>query len=301
MDREKLFLEVINNLNEGIYFVDLNRKIRFWNKAAEVITGYSAEEATGTYCADNFLKHIDGEGRPLCLVSCPLYDTMVDGKQRRARVFARHKEGYRIPLFINVLPIYEDGKIKGAIEIFSKESLTVYEDHLIENLASVATHDPLTELPNRRYLEDFIHYKLGEYSLLGQNFALLFADIDDFKHFNNTYGHEVGDTILRNIAETIAHNTRSNDLVGRWGGEEFVGIYSISYPEEAKLLGEKFLNLIRSTDVTYEGENLGVTVSIGVAVVTSGDTEDSLVERADHLMYMSKESGKNRVTVQEDL
>ncbi len=89
-------------------------------------------------------------------------------------------------------------------------------------------HDNLTELPNRCYLESFISYKFEEYKKIGRSFAVLFADIDDFSKVNNTYGHDAGDMVLKNISKSLIRNIRRHDLVGRWGGEEFLGIYSIN-------------------------------------------------------------------------
>jgi len=297
MQKEQLYLKIINNLHDGVYFVDINRTIQFWNKAAEDITGYTADEIVGDQCQNSKLNHIDEEGRPLCIVGCPLFSTIIDGEQRMARVFVRHKNGYRVPIMVNIFPIYEGDKIIGAAEVFTKNSPKVYEDDLIERLSSIAMHDKLTALPNRRYLESFLDYKFNGYARFGRPFALLFADIDDFSEFNDKYGHDVGDAVLCNIASSLKNAIRSTDLVGRWGGEEYVGIYTITKESEAAVIGEKFRQLVANTEVMCEGKALNVSVSVGVTVVQSGDVMQSIVERADRLMYESKRKGKNCVTV----
>ena len=83
---EELYLNIINNLRDGIYFVDTERRILFWNKAAERITGYTADEIVGKHCPQTLLSHIDENGRPLCVVGCPLFTSLADGKQRQDRV-----------------------------------------------------------------------------------------------------------------------------------------------------------------------------------------------------------------------
>ena len=293
---EELYLNIINNLRDGVYFVDSSRQISFWNKAAEAITGYSAEEMLGKKCQDSKLNHIDEEGRPLCVVGCPLFSTIIDGVQRQARVFVRHKEGFRLPILVNIFPIYKDGAIIGAIEIFTQDSPTVYEDKLVEQLSGIAMHDALTGLPNRRYLESFLGYKINEYFRFGKLCAVLFADIDNFRVFNNEYGHEIGDSVLKNIATSIKASMRKDDLVGRWGGEEMIGIYSLAKPQDAGLVGEKFRQLIAATEIPYATGPLNVSVSVGITVIQKGDTLETIVNRADALMYQSKEGGKNRVT-----
>ena len=124
----------------------------------------------------------------------------------------------------------------------------------------------------------------------------VFADIDDFSHFNNTYGHDVGDLVLKNIAKSFRENTRKNDLIGRWGGEEFLGILSVNNDYEGTILAEKIRQLVDSTEVMSKSGPLSVSISIGVTTVKKEDDAESIVKRADELMYQSKENGKNRVT-----
>ncbi|MBQ4346971.1 MAG: GGDEF domain-containing protein [Firmicutes bacterium] len=292
----ELYLNILNNLRDGIYFVDNERRILFWNKAAQEITGYSEEEIVGKPCQTSNLNHIDKEGRPLCIVGCPLFSTLKDGKQRQEQVFVRHKDGYRIPIYVNIFPMKKDGETIGAVEVFTQASPTVYEDDLVESLSNIAMHDALTKLPNRRYLESFLRYKMEEYQRFGRLCAVLFADIDNFGRFNNEYGHDVGDEVLKNIANSIKHSVRRNDLVGRWGGEEYVGIYSIAEAKDVGIVGEKFRAMVENTEVPYDRGILRVSVSVGITVVRPEDTLESIVERADSLMYMSKKGGKNRVT-----
>ena len=293
---EEIYVAIISNMKDGAYFVDTNRKILFWNAAAERITGYSKDEIVGKDCPSSNLHHIDEDGRPLCQVGCPLFATNIDGKQRQERVFVRHKDGHRIPIRVNIFPIYNNDEIIGSIELFTQDSPTKYDDALISKLSGAAMHDELTKLPNRRYLESFLNYKLSQYKYFGQLFAVAFADIDNFSEFNNTYGHEAGDEVLKNIAETMKMNLKKDDLFGRWGGEEFVGIYTIGNEYEATIMAEKLRAVIEHTEVEHEGQKLNVTISVGVTNVNKDDSVESLIDRADHLMYESKNKGKNKVT-----
>ena len=299
MQEERLYLDIINNLQDGVYFVDTSRSIQFWNKAAEEITGYTAEEIVGKQCQISNLNHIDEQGRPLCHVGCPLFSTIVDGQQRSANVFVRHKTGYRIPITVKIFPVYDsDNKtIIGAAEVFTKNSPKHYEDDLIEKLSGVAMHDALTGLPNRRYLESFLEYKLNDFIRFGRLFAVLFSDIDDFRDFNNEYGHDAGDAVLCNVANSLRNSIRNTDLVGRWGGEESLGIYTLSKESEAAVIGEKYRALIANTEIVHGGRSLSVSVSIGITVACKDDTVESIIKRADLLMYQSKQNGKNRITV----
>jgi len=296
MRPEELYLTIINNLCDGVYLVNNERRITFWNKAAEEITGYAHEEIVGQNCQSNMLNHIDKDGRPLCLLECPLYATMFDGKQRKEEVFLRHKEGHRVPVLVNIFPILEEGGITGAIEIFTPNSPTVYDDDLIERLCDMAMNDQLTGLANRRKLESYLEYKFHEMKRFQNGFCLIFLDIDNFSAFNNTYGHEVGDMVLKSVTKSIKHSMRKSDMLGRWGGEEFVGVFDVRNDGEAIMLAEKIRMLVAGSHIPYEGEDLSVTVSLGVTLACDGDTLESIVNRADALMYESKQDGKNRVT-----
>lgn len=296
MDHEKLYKEIIDNLCDGVYFVDMNRRITFWNKAAENITGYKKEDILGKCCQHNLLNHIDKNGTQLCLYGCPLYATLVDGRQRKDNVFLRHISGYRIPITVNIFPMMDNGVIIGAIEIFTPNSQAVYDDTLIENLSNLAMNDPLTGLANRRKIESYLTYRLNEMKRFNNKFCLIFLDIDNFRYFNNTYGHEVGDGAIKSIAKSIKHIIKKNDLFGRWGGEEFVGVFEINNDFEAVLIAEKIRMLISRSEIIYKKESLAITASIGVTIAKEDDTIETLIKRADLLMYQSKQKNKNCVT-----
>lgn len=295
MNLEDIYVAIIANMQDGAYFVDKNRKILFWNQAAERITGYSKEEIVGKDCPDSGLNHIDAEGRPLCQVGCPLFATNIDGKQRQEQVFVRHKDGHRLPIRVNIFPIRNGEEIVGSIELFTLDSPTKYDDVLISKLSGMAMYDELTTLPNRRYLESFLNYKISQYRHFGQSFAVIFADIDGFSEFNNNYGHDAGDAVLQNIAKTFMSNIKKEDLIGRWGGEEFVGIFTLSTDYEGTLIAENLRAVIEQTEINYGDTKLHVTLSLGVTNVKMDDTAESLIARADKLMYESKKKGKNKV------
>ena len=300
MNKENLYLEIVNHITDGVYFVNTKRQISFWNKAAEDITGYTSEEMIGRHCQDNLLSHVDSKGVTLCSVGCPLYNTILDGEVRTDEVFLRHKEGHRVPVKISAFPLKEGDETIGAVEIFKASSPYVYESDLIETLSNSARSDLLTGLPNRRNLESFLDYKLKEinHQMHGNQICLVFLDIDNFSAVNNTYGHEVGDKVLKKISKSIVHTVRKSDLFGRWGGEEFVGIFEVRNGEEALLVAEKVRILIKSSQIDPgECRPFYVTASVGVTLAKFNDTVESIVNRADALMYESKQKGKNRTTL----
>ena len=298
MNKEEFYLSIINQIQEGIYYVDKDRRILFWNRAAETITGYEAREIQGRRCENSGLTHIDLEGNPLCTLGCPLFAALSDGVQRRDQVFLRHKNGHRIPVEISIFPVKGPEGIAGAVEMFSPISSRCYDDELIDHLTQAAMQDALTGLPNRRHTETFLEYKLQQYRRFGRKFVVLYGDIDDFSQVNNRYGHDAGDAVLRNVAKSLQSSIRREDLVGRWGGEELLAIYTVHRAEQAAAIGERFRSLVEGTLTFCEGRMLRVTISVGAAVVGPEDTPESLTKRADQLLYESKRRGKNRVTTE---
>lgn len=116
---EGFYKSVLDNLFDGVYVVDKERKIIYWNKAAERITGFFEAEVVNLACYDNILNHVDERGKQLCLDGCPLAKVLKDGNPRQAEVFLRHKAGHRVPVSIRITPIYDGDSIIGAAEIFS--------------------------------------------------------------------------------------------------------------------------------------------------------------------------------------
>ncbi len=291
----EIYQELLDNLYDGVYYVDSHRRIIFWNKAAETITGYSRQEILGRKCSDNVLKHIDDQGVALCLKSCPLVHTMKDGKPRTAALYLHHKDGHRLPVSVRVTPLRNHtGRIMGAVEIFSDNSEKVAALQRLKELENLAYLDPLTGIANRKYLEIFLDARFNELWRLGWSFGLIFADIDHFKGVNDRYGHLAGDLVLKMVANTLAHQCRSFDLVGRWGGEEFLCVLShLGKPLNLRRTAERFRKMVAKSSVPWNGTPISVTLSLGATLVRPDDTIDAIIQRVDRLLYQSKEAGRN--------
>lgn len=291
------FQNLLQELSDGLYLVDGDRQITFWNAAAERITGFTAAEVMGRRCSDNILMHVDAAGNSLCTGMCPLAHTIEDGQPRSSEIFLHHKQGHRVPVWVRVTPLRDtSGRLVGAAELFTDQSPQHLTQLRLLELEKLALIDPLTRLSNRRHMEAELAARFEEMRRYSLTFGLLFFDIDDFKAVNDTYGHEAGDRVLEALAATIHANARPFDLFGRWGGEEFVGILRSVGLDQVGAIGDRFRVLIERTQAHLPGCDLAVTVSMGATVARADDTIARLVQRADGLMYASKRAGKNRVT-----
>lgn len=292
------YSRILDDLHEGLYLVDRDRVIQYWNKAAERISGFKADEVVGKSCSENILTHVDGEGCSLCLGECPLAMSIADGDARETEVFLHHKDGHRVPVSVRVSPLKDaDGKVIGGVELFSDISSEKAIELRIKELEGMALLDNLTRLANRNYLEKELTIRFEEHKRMGIPFGVLFMDIDHFKKFNDTYGHDVGDLVLKFVASTLVKNLRPFDVVGRWGGEEFIGIMRNVTGQTLEQLGDRLRVLVDDSYLMRQDDKLKVTLSIGATVTRNDDTVDSLIKRADTLLYKSKTAGRNRLTL----
>lgn len=299
MSEDKDFYkDIIDNLYDGVYFVDRERVITYWNKGAERITGYKRGQVLGISCANNVLNHVTAEGLNLCKEGCPLAACMLDGQPREADVFLHHADGHRVPVLVRAAPLHDaEGNITGAVETFSSDAGLKSIRHELKELRRTVQVDMLTGVGNRRYFKRRLRGVLAELDQQADlAAALLFIDIDDFKGCNDSYGHALGDKVLKMLAATLRHNLRETDAIARWGGDEFVAIlYDVTSAEEVRSVAEKLRILTIASRLDVEDASLSITISVGATLFQPMDTPDSVTRRADALMYEAKQSGGNAV------
>ncbi len=292
------FEQILDNLQDGVYLVDTDRKITHWSKGAERLTGYAADEVVGSHCSDDILIHVNDRGESLCKGDCPLAGAIADGKPCETVVYFRHKDGHRVPSLTRVAPLRDSaGSIVGGVESFSDNSWRVEATRRIEQLRDLALLDELTRLPNRRHIEMAATSRLEELKRNGRPLGAVFIDIDHFKRVNDSHGHDVGDAVLKTVARTLLENSRGFDILGRWGGEEFLGLIQNVDGDRLGAVSERLRVLVAASGVRHEDSEISVTVSIGATLARSDDTPEELVKRADSLMYESKRTGRDRVTL----
>ncbi len=290
---------VVNDLSDGVYFLDRSRQIVYWSKGAERITGYKAEEVQGSHCSDNILCHVDVSGENLCELSvCPASRAMNQDRIQESEVYLHHKNGHRIPVFVRCHPWLDDNNhIQGAIETF--RSLAPQSELLseLERLRQLALIDALTGIANRRFGEARLDAYLSEMARTRIPIGIALLDVDHFKKINDNLSHKEGDMVLRMVANTLSGNIRPLDMAVRWGGEEFVVIFPNIEDSTLQSVAERLRIMIMESFLLHNGNRISVTASIGATVSTPEDMVESLINRADQLMYRSKAEGRNRVTM----
>ena len=292
----KIYKQMLDHLAEAVYFVDTRRKILYWNRAAEALTGYAADEVVGHFCFENILKHVDDRMEPLCEGRCPLAHAVETGRAVEKRVFLSHREGHRVPVNVKVIPITGDGgAIIGAVELFSDASAFLEVEQLNVSLQNLIRIDPLTQLPNRRAMMEALEREYQRYLRYATPLSLIFADVDHFKRVNDTFGHPVGDRTLQWVARNLTMAVRKADMVGRFGGEEFMILLAATESQPAFRIAEHLRDHLAG--LVFPETGWTITVSLGVTALRPVDSLEFLLDRADAAMYRSKELGRNRVTL----
>jgi diguanylate cyclase (GGDEF)-like protein/PAS domain S-box-containing protein len=300
LDTVDFYREILDNLYDGIFFVDKEGCITYWNRGATALTGYSSADVQGRNYCDIF-QPLDKQGKHLCESdACPISRVFNISTLTEIEAYICHKEGHLLPISIRIAPVREVGRqFVVAVEIHSSSSPRYAMRQRLEELQELAMHDPLTGIANRRFVEINLAARLEELKRYGFDFSVMFIDADHFKKVNDSHGHAVGDRILKMISATVANSLRSFDIIGRWGGEEFVVLLVNMKNDDLFKLADRLRRLVENSALTLDtGEMLKITVSVGATVACSGDTVESLVERADKLMFESKRRGRNLVSTE---
>lgn len=293
--------ELLDSLPDGVYCVDRDRRITYWNRASQKLTGYRASDVVGKCCRDGILMHVDDQGARMCGERCPLAATIRDGLPRQVDLYLHHRDGQRVPVSVRSNPLCDPtAQITGAVETFSDNSAQEALTEKIKELENALLLDPLTGVGNRRHIELSLRDRLAEMQRYGSPFGLLFMDIDHFKAINDVYGHDVGDDVLRMVAKTLALNLRPFDHLGRWGGEEFVALVVRNDEAQVRSIAERCRVLVEQSGIYTGSDPVRATISVGATLAEPRDTTESLVKRADQLMYHSKITGRNRVSLKLD-
>jgi len=299
LEQLDFYKNMLDEISDGVYFVNRDRVITYWNKSAAELSGYTGQEVIGRRCSDNILVHIDEKGNQLCLLGCPLAATINDAAPHEAHVFMKHKKGHRVPVYLRVKPLHdENNNIIGGVETFSDDSFENILKDRVSDLERKSLIDALTGVGNRRFADITLSTRLNELKRHGWPFGVIFIDIDDFKKVNDTYGHNVGDEFLKMLTRTTAGIMREPETsIFRWGGEEFLVIASNCDAAKLFSLAERLRLLIANSSVTKEEGMLRVTVSSGATVALPADDAEKIIARADGLLYQAKKAGKNCVMI----
>lgn len=281
----KLTLGVENSAN-GVLITDINGTIEYVNRKFSQITGFSAPEAIGK--KPSILK---SEVTPHEVFE-ELWTTILRGDEWHGELLNRRKNGEVYWSFSSISPLRNE---QGVITHFIANVEDINERKNAEaTIQHLAYFDPLTDLPNRRMLQDRLEQAIKRSRRQDSGMALMYIDLDSFKHVNDSLGHPAGDSLLRKLSHRLVAALRDDDVVCRLGGDEFaVILHDIHHDEDVVPVANKLLRAIEKPVHLEEGELL-VSASIGIALFPKdGEDSKTLEKNADLALYHAKEEGKN--------
>ena len=290
---EDRFQQLVESTNDWVWEVDASGKYQYVSKQVELILGYSVTELIGKTPFD-FMSETEAQR-----VS-KIFETILKNNAKIVNLenICINKNGYEVTSLTNGSPFFNsDGELLGYRGIDKDISdLKAKENELMQ----LAYFDILTGLANRKTISMRIEEEIQFALRNNTNSALIFMDLDGFKHINDSFGHHHGDKVLQEVAERLLHTIREFDIASRVGGDEFILLIrgkEGSCEECQKNLDTLVSRIIKSINEPFEieGESNRIGASLGVALIPiDGDNATQIIKRADSAMYKAKELGKNR-------
>jgi diguanylate cyclase (GGDEF)-like protein/PAS domain S-box-containing protein len=294
----EIYLTVLDNLQTGVYIVDRNRRIRFWNEGAEQITGYLRQDVVGRFLRDHLLttgdavKDLDSDPED------PINLVFRDGKPSTMDVSILHKDGYRVPIVLRTMPIRNSrGAVVGAAESFEKNRSASEWTRRQAGFANFGCLDSVTGVAAQSFMETQLRENLTTFAEHNIPFGILLVQIDHMDQFRASRGPGVVSTILRVIAQSVENCVRPTDLVGCWGANQFIAILMECRESEVARVGERVRKMISRAEIEWWGDKFSVTSPLGGAGCRAGDNSELLIARAAASLQESIGKGGNCVTV----
>lgn len=296
-DQKLLTEKLIRYSAVPIFVLDPQHRVTYWNKACEMLTGIAAEQMEGTAnhwqafylekrpcLADLIIDSVDRRNLPALYTAAKNSELLEEGIHTEEWLDA--VGGARRYLACDAVPIYNRSKELVAV-IETLHDLTERKK-MEEALTRLATTDTLTGIYNRGKIEESLRQEMARAVRYGSPLTIILFDLDYFKKINDSLGHSTGDQVLKEVSAAVGRQIRETDVLGRWGGEEFMVLCPGTVADDAVTIAEKLRQQV---------ENLprGVTISCGLTGCRAGESMDALINRADKALYAAKHAGRNLV------
>jgi diguanylate cyclase (GGDEF)-like protein/PAS domain S-box-containing protein len=280
----------LNSIGDAVISTDVAGNVTYLNQAAETMTGWTTADALGRAFGEVFRAFNDANPQQMNPMALAVEQDRVVALS--AGTVLVRRDGFKFAVEDSAAPIHDrTGRVTGAVMVFHD---VTQARAMAQRMGYLAHHDYLTGLPNRLLLEDRLARAIAAVHRRHQRLAVLFVDVDRFKHINDSLGHAIGDELLQSIGRRLVAGVRSSDTVSRRGGDEFVILLSnIAHAQDAAYSANRLLVALGMPHHIREHE-IQITVSIGVCVYPDdGIDAETLVKNADVAMLNAKETGRN--------
>jgi diguanylate cyclase (GGDEF)-like protein/PAS domain S-box-containing protein len=298
LDDPEIYQSVLDGLQTGVYIVDRNRRIRFWNEGAEQITGYLRQDVVGRFLRDHLLATGDDVKNFDADPDDPVNVAFRDGKPSVMDVSILHKDGYRVPIVLRTIPIRNSrGAVVGAAESFEKNRSASEWSRRQSVYADLGCLDAMTGVAAKSFMETQLREHLMTFAEHNLPFGILLIQVDHMDQYRATRGPGVAPSILRIVAQSVENCVRPTDVVGCWDENQFIAILQQCKESEVALVGERVRRMICQSEIEWWGDKFSVTSPVGGAGCRPGDSVELLIARAAASVTESIGKGGNCVTV----
>lgn len=289
----EIFRTVLESLQTGVYLVDRDQKIIFWNVGAEKITGHLRQDVVGHFCRDNLLAETELDPSVLSDPNDTILSVLRDGKSTFAEVSLRHKNGHRVFVRLWGIPVRNShGTIVGAAESFDENPSAAACDRRNDKLAGYGCLDSETGALTHQLILSHLRENLATFAVHPVPFCILLIQVDRMDHCRAAYGQGAIPTILRVAAHTLENSLRPTDFLGRHADTAFLAVLTECSSSEIGLAASRLKKMVGASQVKWWGDAIAITASFGAACAIPGDTTESILERAEKALHLSVTHGK---------
>lgn len=291
-----VYRAVLEKLQTGVYLIDREQKIQFWNDGAEHLTGYLRQDVVGRFLRANILV-LDHQDRTPAEVESELASVLRDGRSVDLDMTLMHKDGHRVPVRLRSVPIRDErGLVIGAAEHFDESPAVANRDRRQTKLASFGCLDEPSGALKRELVQTHVKEALETFSEHQVPFGILCIQLDGMDGFRSSYGAAIVPEVVRVAAQTLENGLRPSDSLGRWREDQFLAVLQECASSDVGRVAERLRKMVSGSTARWWGDSVPLSASFGGAAARLGDTFESLTARAEKAVEAGGAKG-NRVTV----
>jgi diguanylate cyclase (GGDEF)-like protein/PAS domain S-box-containing protein len=287
--------KLVDNMHDGVIFVDSQSTILLWNTGVERLTGVSSAAACGRTLLPALMDMCNTREKRVSNEDCPVAHAISTGVQWLGRVSVMGRQGRHVAVDLHAIPVRtNDGAIRGATVLLHDVSSETSLEEKCQALHAQVAKDPMTQVANRAEFDRMLNNFVAAHQESNLPCSLIMSDLDHFKSINDTHGHQAGDAAIITFASLLKTMCRSGDLVARYGGEEFAVLCADCTNAAAARKAEDIRKALSEIKQQALGNQV-VTASFGVTELQAGDTPETMLRRSDRALLQAKDQGRNQV------
>lgn len=277
----QVFKLIVDRVETGVFAVDLEQKVSYWNHGAGKITGFLSQEVLGRPCRDTILVEGEEHNPLVCAHQCPLESTR-DGVHQEVVSYVRHRSGHVVPVQLWTMALRNQaGTIVGAVKVFA-ERVALPELNREETMPGLSKDaDPETGVPSRSSVEGFVLEQIGVSARQGRPCGIIAIRLAELANFRQSHGIEASCALAREVARTLKDLVRRTDVLGRWDADRFLAVLPGCGPEPLQRVAGRMEAVASRVAIPWWGDRLSLKVTVRFTLIAAGDNVETIQGRLD--------------------